>query len=197
MQGVGRGQLRAPLTNGNSAITGYEMFYSAGDGWSRYGDALSADCRSITLTGLEAGTRYEFSVKAVNALGASELSVALGAETWPVVVPIRGKVVDADGNGLAGITVTLDNETSATTDVDGTFVIMTSRGDHTLTVSGNGIESFTNNVTVDGLGLDLAAVEASKAAADPPGDMSMLIIVAVAITAVLVGVLGFLRQRRK
>ena len=91
----------------------------------------------------------------------------------------------------------MDNETSATTDVDGTFVIMTSRGDHTLTVSGNGIESFTNNVTVDGLGLDLAAVEASKAAADPPGDMSMLIIVAVAITAVLVGVLGFLRQRRK
>ena len=111
---------------------------------------------------------------------------------------LSGVVLDEKGIPVIGATVVVKGTTTGTaTDADGKFVIMTSRGAHALTVSGEGIESFTNNVTVDGLGLDLAAVEASKAAADPPGDMSMLIIVAVAITAVLVGVLGFLRQRRK
>lgn len=193
-------QWAAPANNGGVAISAYEIWYGTGDDpeeWARFGTILDGETFKAIVSSLDAGTKYYFGIKAVNTAGASVLSEALSAETWPALVPVSGKVIDAEGNGLAGIVVTLGNATPATTDAEGKFVIMTSRGNHTLAVSGEGIESFTNNITVDGLGLDLAAVEASKAAVDQPGGMNMLIIAAVAAAAVLAGVLRFLLWHRK
>ena len=190
----------APAFDGGSPISAYEIWLGTSDNaskWTKHGESLNASTLNATVSGLEADTKYYFGVKAINAAGSSGPSSTLSAETWPALVPISGKVVDAEGNGLAGVMVTLDNATSATTDADGKFVIMTSRGAHALTVSGEGIESFTNNVTVDGLGLDLVAIEASVSTADPSGDMGMFIIAAVAVAAVLAGVLGLLRWRKK
>ena len=190
----------APAVDGGSPISAYEIWFGTSDNsskWIKHKENLAADRLNATVSGLEAGTKYYFGIKAKNAAGASELSSVLSAETWPALVPISGKVVDAEGNGLAGITVTLDNATSATTDADGKFVIMAYRGEHTLTISGEGIESLTKSVAVAGLGLDIETIEASKAAVAPSGDMGAVIIAVVAIAAVLAGVLGFLRQRRK
>jgi len=78
--------------------------------------------------------------------------------TPPAEVPISGKVVDADGNGLAGVKVSLENGTSVMTGGDGRFSIMASQGVHTLTFSGDKIKKMIEEVTADGMGADLKSV---------------------------------------
>jgi len=69
----------APLNDGNSTITGYKVFFGTIAPNEQFGPTLSNGTTSVTVTGLEEDTTYYFAVKAVNAIGESELSNILNA----------------------------------------------------------------------------------------------------------------------
>ncbi len=69
----------APSSDGNSTITGYKVFFGAAAPDAQFGSTLPNGTTSVTVTGLEADTTYYFAVKAVNAIGESELSNVMNA----------------------------------------------------------------------------------------------------------------------
>ena len=70
------------------------------------------------------------------------------ATPLPAEVPISGRVVDADENGLVGVKVSSENGTLVLSGDNDSFSIMASQGEHTLTFSGDKIDDTTQNVTV-------------------------------------------------
>lgn len=69
----------APSSDGNSSITGYKVFFGTAAPNAQFGPTLPNGTTSVTVTGLEANTTYYFAVKAVNAIGESELSNVMNA----------------------------------------------------------------------------------------------------------------------
>jgi hypothetical protein len=107
---------------------------------------------------------------------------------------LSGRIVDADGNGLVGITVALENGSSVETNEDGDFSIAASPGNHTLTVSGPGIETQTEHVIVDISSMELGTITAQK---ESEGGNTMLYI-GIAVVAILaIAGAAFLMMRRK
>lgn len=121
------------------------------------------------------------------------IAMTFPATPLPAEVPISGKVVDADGNGLKGVKVSLENGTSVTTGDDGSFSIIASQGEHTLTFSGDKIEETTKSVTVDG-DLDLSSVTVTLR--EDGGDNTMLLAAVVGVMAVVI-VAAFIFVRMK
>ena len=80
------------------------------------------------------------------------------------------------------------------TAANGDFNIPAASGDHTLTVSGPGIDTKNVNVKVSGSGQSVGNISTAKS-----GDMTMvlLLIVILAIAIVLVVVLVILRKRNR
>ena len=68
----------APVWNGGRAITGYNVYRATVSGAANptlvTASPLAASARTFVATGLTPGTRYYFTVKALNAIGASALS---------------------------------------------------------------------------------------------------------------------------
>ncbi|RQW12835.1 hypothetical protein EH198_05610 [Paenibacillus rhizophilus] len=75
--GDGQATIRftAPADNGGSAITGYEITSSPGN------IIATGTASPITITGLQNGTTYTFTVKAINSAGSSAASAASNAVT--------------------------------------------------------------------------------------------------------------------
>ncbi len=69
----------APSNDGNSTITGYKVFFGAAAPDAQFGSTLPNGTTSVTVTGLEVDTKYYFAVKAVNAIGGSDLSNVMNA----------------------------------------------------------------------------------------------------------------------
>ena len=74
------------------------------------------------------GSTYYYAVGAVNAAGEGGHSATVSAYLTLSTLPLTGKIVDANGNGMKGITVALENGTSVQTDDQGNFEIMASPG---------------------------------------------------------------------
>ena len=74
----------APSDNGGSAITGYSVQYSTNGGatW-KTATMCKGTATSCTITGLTAGTSYEFHVSATNAIGTSSYSASSASVTIP------------------------------------------------------------------------------------------------------------------
>ncbi len=88
----------APLQDGGSPITGYEIF----DSNSNLVGSVGADSNFLLVTGLVNGSSYTFTVKALNAVGSSEASAPSNAVTprAPIVsVPVTGRSVEVYVNG--------------------------------------------------------------------------------------------------
>ncbi len=187
----------APADDGHSPITGYLVYRGA----SADTVVLIGNCTSITYVDatVAAGSSYHYKVSAMNAIGEGELSDAASAAVpWPDLVPVTGRIVNAEGNGLADVTVSLENGTSVQTDAQGNFVIMASQGTHTITVSGDGIETRDLAINVGGPGLDMEEISASEIADDAPGlDMMLVLLVIIVVVVLLSIVLLYLRRNRK
>lgn len=92
--------LTAPVDNGGSPVTSYEVTASPGN------ITVVSTGTSIVVTGLSNGTSYTFSVKAVNAAGSSTASAASNIVIPATVPGIPANVVATPGNGQATVTFT-------------------------------------------------------------------------------------------
>ena len=109
------------------------------------------------------------------------------AETGTIV----GSVLDEDGNPIVGAVVSLDTGETATTNESGYYSIDASAGAHTLTISKEGYETRTENVTVaSGTETDIEPLKLPVAAAstDESGGAFpwTYVLVAIIIGAVVV-----------
>ncbi len=143
------------------------------------------------VAGLANGQAYAFQVAAKNAAGVGDISESVSATPLPAMAPISGKVVDGDGNGLAGVKVSLKDGTSVTTGDDGSFSIMASQGAHILTFSGENIETMTRNVTVDGMDFDFKSISV-ELRVDGDGDNIIMLaaIASVVFAMIIVAIVG-------
>jgi len=126
------------------------------------------------------------------------ISGTVMADTGSDPVSLSGRVVDSNGNGLAGISVALESGSPVTTDAQGNFVIMCSPGVHDLTVSGSGIRTVIMPVNVGESGLSMGTIETSSATPDTIASSAMIIagLLVTALVIVLIVVL-FMRRRKK
>jgi len=76
----------APAGDGGSPITGHELQVLSGATVVRTVTGIAADATGATVTGLANGTGYTLRVRAVNAVGAGQLSAASNA-VRPATVP--------------------------------------------------------------------------------------------------------------
>ena len=98
----------APLRDGNTPITDYIVEYRAADQdeWTEFEHPASPDT-TIAVSGLVNGTRYEFRVLAVNAVGVSEPPLSQVFET-PATVPDAVPSLElVDGNASMALAWTI------------------------------------------------------------------------------------------
>jgi len=87
----------APTSNGGSAIQGYNVYVgltSAGESATPSNSTLVTGT-TYTVTGLAVGTKYWFTVKAINAIGTSSASNELSATTSTLTVPGAPTLISA------------------------------------------------------------------------------------------------------
>ncbi|MGD0818117.1 MAG: hypothetical protein ABR986_06925, partial [Methanomassiliicoccales archaeon] len=85
------------------------------------------------------------------------------------------------------------NGSSVLTDAQGNFTIMASPGNHSLTISGPGIETKKVDISVSTSGLAIGSVSTSKTSGS---DSTLIILAAVLIAAVLALFVAILIIRR-
>jgi fibronectin type 3 domain-containing protein len=180
-----------PTDTGGSPITQFSIYRGTSvDNSILLGNSTTTTFIDRTVT---PGSTYLYSVGAINAVGESPRSTFI-----VVTIPLPtlcGRVVDSDGDGMAGITVALENGSSVETDAEGNFTIAASPGNHTLTISGQGIESQTVSVTIGNLNSDLGTITAQN---ESGGGNNLWLYVGVGVVAILaVAGIAFLMMRRK
>ncbi|HUT27017.1 MAG TPA: carboxypeptidase-like regulatory domain-containing protein [Methanomassiliicoccales archaeon] len=117
------------------------------------------------------------------------------ADSDSTLASVSGKVVDADGTGLAGITVELENGTSVISDAQGGFAIMVTPGEHTLTFSGPGINSRDVMISTDSSGLAMGNVWTTES--NDAMDMTVPIVLSVVGLLVVLLLVMIWRKKKK
>ncbi|MGD0084895.1 MAG: fibronectin type III domain-containing protein [Acidimicrobiales bacterium] len=145
----------APTADGGSAITGYDVYQgttSGGEGSKPVNASpLSSTARSYTRTALKNGTRYYFTVKAINAAGVGAASSQ--ASAIPATVPgAPGSLKAAPGNAKITIswTTPTSNGGSAITGYD-VYEGTKSAGEGSKPVNTSPLSSTTRSYTRTGL----------------------------------------------
>lgn len=173
-------------------------------GVNQYGTELIGSVPSTMTTTnyldddvLEVGATYFYQVSAVDAQGeGSKSDMVSFTVPVPVILAVTGKVVDSNGSGLEGIMVALENESSVITSAQGDFSILASEGNHTLTFSGNGIETMNMDIMVEGSSLDVGNLTMTEATGSSDDGLDTIWVVAIIAGVAIVAVLGVLMWRR-
>jgi len=148
---------------------------------------------TLSTTDLRPGTDYTVQVTGADLAGNE------GTHSWTFTATdmgtLTGKVVDASGQPIAGAEVALDSGETTVTGEDGTFSLSARMGEHEVTVAKDGYVLSTTTATVEGgATADMGTVVLSAA---PGGtDLTLMVLLAVLLTAALVGGLYLLRQRK-
>jgi fibro-slime domain-containing protein/RHS repeat-associated protein len=181
-----------PASNGSSPITAYEVVSSPGG----INASVGAGVTTATVSGLQNGTAYTFSVRAVNAIGAGPFSAASNPVT-PATVPGAPAGVTAALGGNASAAVSwAPPATDGGASITG-YVVTSTPGGFIATVNGTATTARVTGLTVGttytftvaavnrkGTGPSSAASNALTAAAVPdaptgasatPGDASAVV----------------------
>ncbi len=125
----------------------------------------------VTVSNLVVGekTYAKADYEAMTKYNNKEFTWAAKEETAPeTFVTVTGKVVNEEKAAVAGATVTLGDKT-ATTDAEGNFTLteVAANKEYTLTVTAEGYETFTKQVTVAAEAVTENVTLTKKAAVDP------------------------------
>ena len=119
--------------------------------------ATSGGNGSFTIDGLEEGS-YKWTVRAGDSKGSGSAQVANGKLSpatltitiQPKVEKFKGRVVDRDGEGQAGATVSISNCGTAVTNNKGEFTVECEPGNYQATVTAEGKSPAQKSVTLQG-----------------------------------------------
>ena len=109
-----------------------------------------------------------------------------------VPVTVSGRILDGNGNPLAGAKVTVGT-VSTTTDDNGRYTLQTVRGEKTVIVTAEGMSEMRQSLD---LSSEMSSVSMSMKSSAGNGSVTIMIAVAVVIIALL-GATVFLRQKGK
>jgi hypothetical protein len=142
---------------------------------------------------------HHYMVRAINPEGQSDDSATVMVYVPMPIVQVGGRVVDQEGNGLAKVTVALDNATDVLTDSGGYFIIMTTWGEHTLTINGTNIETRTVTTNVSGSFHDVGNIAMTGTDDGPTNDPFGYLMIATGLVVVagLLVIALFVNIKRK
>ena len=165
----------APLSDGNSVITNYEVSSNNGNTW-----VTSSSNSSHTFTGLTNGNQYTFKVRAVNAIGNSPEATTTATPVAPQITQTV-PTVPQNFNAVAGNTqVALTWTTSAnngnstiiryevSSNNGGAWVTASSSTSHTFTGLTNGSQYTFKVRAVNAIGNSLEAMTTATPIAPQP-----------------------------
>jgi len=146
----------------------------------------SDNVATFTPSSLTAGAQYIVVVSGKDLAG--NAFTANGTFSVAATGSIAGRLIDADGNPMANMTVTLDNGMSVKTDSDGRFAFEgVSPGAHELKVSADGYDTATRDVTVEaGKTIDAHTMQLEESSEDD----STTIVIAIAAIVIIVALAG-------
>jgi len=154
----------------------------------------SDNVATFTPSSLTAGAQYIVVVSGKDLAG--NAFTANGTFSIASTGSITGRLIDADGNPMANMTVTLDNGMSVKTDADGRFAFdNVSPGTHELKVSADGYDDATREITVEaGKTIDAHTMQLEESSND-----NTTIIIAIAAIVIIVFLAGaaFVMNRKK
>lgn len=155
------------------------------------------DDRGLTLNiTLEYDTEYQVKVNGKDLAGNHMSEFQWTFSTEGPNATLSGRIIDEEGNGIAGATVTVW-DISIITGEDGNFLSMLAPGNFTLSVSLDGYEAMTIEVQMlPGQDLDLGDVVLISVP-DDPSDPPWLIIGGAVLIASMVASILVIRQRRR
>ncbi|MGD0818111.1 MAG: fibronectin type III domain-containing protein [Methanomassiliicoccales archaeon] len=181
----------APVNTGGSPIIDYKIYRGiSAASLVKIGNSSIATFVDNTAV---PGSTFYYKISSVNVVGEGNQSVYATALV-PALLAVTGKIVDANGKGLAGIMVALENGLSVLTDAQGNFTIMASPGSHTLTISGPDIETKKVDASVSTSNLTIGSISTSKGSAS---NSTLIIVAAVVASALIVAVVLLIVWRRK
>jgi hypothetical protein len=181
----------APVNTGGSPIIDYKIYRGiSAASLVKIGNSSIATFVDNTAV---PGSTFYYKISSVNVVGEGNQSVYATALV-PALLAVTGKIVDANGKGLAGIMVALENGLSVLTDAQGNFTIMASPGSHILTISGPDIETKKVDASVSTSNLTIGSISTSKGSAS---NSTLIIVAAVVASALIVAVVLLIVWRRK
>ena len=201
----------APSSNGGSAVTGYDVYAGTASGKESQTPVnaapLPASATSYTATGLTNGTAYFFTVKALNAAGASTASTE--ATATPVTTPGSPTSLNATGgNAQVALSWTApsSNGGSPVTGYDvyeGTasgkesqkplnaVPLPASATSYTATGLTNGTAYFFTVKALNAVGASAASTQASATPAAPPPALTPESVTVDGVNSQVIGNLGY------
>ena len=190
-------QWASPSFTGNTTITDYLVYR----GSSAAGVGLIGNSTVTTFvdTTAVAGSTYYYKVSARNIVGEGALSTAVMVVVpYPALVQVSGRILDQNGKGMSGVTVSIGNGTSVLTDAQGNFSLVSSQGDQTLSISGTGIVTKDQNVKVAGNVLQVGDILTSQPKAEAePVPLYVFVLIALVAIAIVVAVVFLMARRNR
>jgi hypothetical protein len=152
---------------------------------------------TFTPSLLAKGTGYTVTVTGNDLAGNAMTSYQWSFTTIVATGNVIGVVLDEDGNPIAGASVLIDGIFVVKTNASGGFDVPSALGVHTLTISMTGYSDQEMTITVIPGENDVNVPDmASTSTPSSGGDMTMIIVGAIAAIAV-VGVLVVVMMRKK
>ncbi|MCE5295704.1 MAG: right-handed parallel beta-helix repeat-containing protein [Euryarchaeota archaeon] len=160
---------------------------------------LTWDNDTVTVTpatALARGLTYVVLVEGSDLASNAMAPVSWSFETVPSTAVVAGKVVDSNGDPIAGATIRLDDVLVAESDANGDFQFEVAPGTYTIDIGRSGMENRTIAATLDiGESLNVGTIELATQS-DGGIDILPIIVIVLVVVLVLAAAIYLLRKRK-